>query len=549
MRISFLALLLHSIVSLSLSAPSPKSAPHPKLAVVISLDQFPYEYLPRFQPYFSENGINYLLSHGADFTNARYEHAATKTAPGHASFMTGAYAHINGITSNNWYDRRSKKRVNAVEDGTVQLFGSSAIGRSPKNLLTSTFGDMLRLSTNFRSKVISFSNKDRSAILMGGKFGKAFWFEGPVVATSNYYYTAVPEWLKTFNASGSMERFMGQTWSESQPAIAAKICDRDDAPYEDNVLGFGKSFPHLLPGKLQGKANPAYYDLLTFTPYATEVLLDAALKGFVAESLGTRGVTDMICIGISATDELGHVFGPASHEVFDDALRTDSMLASFLAFLDQKVGLANCVIVLTSDHGISHIPEYIRSKSPRFEAGRVGLAEMTRQASKALDAAFAKDATGTKWVEQIIDSEIYLDREVLRQKNVTLGAAVQVLKDSLSALPVFASVYTRDEIQHSGALDRFGLMVRNSYRADRSGDVICVLKPFYLNGGDTVGTSHGQPEDYDTHVPLIFCGTMFKQGKYRQEVSPIDLAPTMSEALQIEYPPSREGRVLYEAIR
>src|ERR1051326_5195966 len=175
--------------------------------------------------------------------------------------------------------------------------------------------------------------------------------------------------------------------SESQPAIAAKICDRDDAPYEDNVLGFGKSFPHLLPGKLQGKANPAYYDLLTFTPYATEVLLDAALKGFVAESLGTRGVTDMICIGISATDELGHVFGPASHEVFDDALRTDSMLASFLAFLDQKVGLANCVIVLTSDHGISHIPEYIRSKSPRFEAGRVGLAEMTRQASKALDAA------------------------------------------------------------------------------------------------------------------------------------------------------------------
>jgi predicted AlkP superfamily pyrophosphatase or phosphodiesterase len=257
----------------------------------------------------------------------------------------------------------------------------------------------------------------------------------------------------------------------------------------------------------------------------------------------------MLGVGISATDELGHVFGPMSHEVFDDALRTDTMIASFLAFLEQKVGLANCVIVLTSDHGIAPIPEYLRSKNPRIESGRVGLAEVTRQATRILDAAFAKDATKTNWIEQIVDSDIYLNHDVLKEKNISLAAVAQVLKDSLSALPFFAEVYTHDEIEHSAALDRFGLMVRNSYRADRSGDVECVLKPFYLNGGDTVGTSHGQPVEYDTHVPLIFCGTMFKQGKYRQEVSPIDLAPTMSEALQIEYPPSREGRVLYEAFK
>lgn len=126
---------------------------------------------------------------------------------------------------------------------------------------------------------------------------------------------------------------------------------------------------------------------------------------------------------------------------------------------------------------------------------------------------------------------------------------MQVLKDSLSALRPFAGAYTRDELEHSGALDRLGLMVRRSYLPARSGDVMFVLKPFYVNGGDSAGTNHGQPDDYDTHVPLIFFGTQFKQGAYRFEVSPIDLAPTISEVLGIEYPPSREGRVLYEAIR
>lgn len=550
MRIISLAVLLHISFSITLTAPpAPLAPPSSKVVVVIALDQFPYEYIARFQPYFSEHGFSYLLSHGADFTNARYEHAYTKTGPGHAAFMTGVYSHINGITSNHWYDRERKKIVDCVEDGTVQLLGSGGLGRSPKNLLTETFGDMLRLHTNFRSKVISLANKDRSAIIMGGKFGKAFWFEGSVIMTSSYYFSSTPAWLKSFNASGAMQRYAGREWRETEPSVAAKICDRDDAPYEENVLGFGKSFPHMLPGKPPAAVDRTYYQLLAYTPYYTEVLLEAARKAFIAETLGTRGVTDMICIGIAATDEIGHLFGPASHEVFDNALRTDSMLAGFFSFLDQKVGLGNCVIALTSDHGIAPIPEYLKSKNPRIEAGRIGLGGITRLVSRILDAKFAKDATGTKWIDQVIDSDIYLNRDVLSEKNIPVGGAMQILKDSLSVLEPFAGVYTRDEIEHPGSLDRFGLMVRKTYHPTRSGDVMFVLKPFYVNGGDSVGTSHGQPDEYDTHVPLIFVGSQFKPGMYRQEVSMIDLAPTMSEALQIEYPPSREGRVLYEAIR
>jgi len=533
----------------------PKAQPQPqlqlstKLVVIISLDQFPYEYLTRFQPYFSDRGFNYLMSHGANFTNARYEHAYTKTSPGHAALISGTYSHLNGITSNRWYDRVRKKSVNSVDDETVQLLGAHGIGRSPRNLLTNTVGDMLMLHTNFRSKVISIGEKDRSAVLMGGKFGKAFWFDDSVVVTSSYYYSTLPGWVENFNHSGIFQRYLGREWTEVEPAQAGEICDRDDAPYEGGVPGIGNSFPHTIRGGSAGHPDSKYYELLAYSPFSTEILLDGARRVFATESLGTRGVTDMLCIGVAATDLIGHVFGPASHEVFDNAIRTDSMLSGFLSFLDDRVGLSNCVIALTSDHGIAPIPEYIRKKNPRYPAGRVGLGEITRLTARILGGRFAVNETGTKWIEQVIDEDIYLNRDLLKQKNIPAEEAMKALKDSLSSLPQFAAAYTRDEIEHSAVLDQLGMMVRRTYYPSRSGDVMFILRPFFINGSDSVGTSHGQPYDYDTHVPLILFGKNIKPGNYPEEVSPVDLAPTLSEVLQIEFPPLREGRVLKEAIK
>jgi len=126
---------------------------------------------------------------------------------------------------------------------------------------------------------------------------------------------------------------------------------------------------------------------------------------------------------------------------------------------------------------------------------------------------------------------------------------MKALKDSLSSLPQFAAAYTRDEIEHSAVLDQLGMMVRRTYYPSRSGDVMFILRPFFINGSDSVGTSHGQPYDYDTHVPLILFGKNIKPGNYPEEVSPVDLAPTLSEVLQIEFPPLREGKVLKEAIK
>ena len=311
----------------------------PQLIVEIVLDQVPYDYLARFQPYFCDSGFTYLLRRGADFTDAQYGYAYTKTAPGHAAIATGTYSHISGIVGNRWYERVRKKAIDSIDDDSVSMVGRNGKGCSPRWLMVTSFGDMLRKTTNFRSKVIGISNKDRSAIMLAGKSGTAYWIEDSTVVTSTYYMAALPSWVREFNESGIFRRNFGKWWTELKPDVAASICDIDDAPYEADVPGFGKAFPHHIVGNDSLHLTSSYLEALDTSPFSTEILLQLARRAFLQESLGVRGVTDMLCISISATDIVGHAFGPNSHEVFDNMLRTDGMIAEFLAFLSRESGL------------------------------------------------------------------------------------------------------------------------------------------------------------------------------------------------------------------
>ena len=524
-------------------------ADQPKLVVLITLDQFPYEYLTRFQPYFSNGGFNYVLRNGASFANAQYEHSCPKTADGHAAIITGTYSHLNGITGNKWFDRKNKKVVNCVDDEATQLFGAAGVGRSPHNLQAYTVGDMLRLYTNFRSKVIGISNKDRSAILMAGKFGTAFWFDDSVVVTSSYYMSKAPAWLTSFNGSGAFQQYFGKQWKETLPGAAAPLCDDDDAPYEVDTFGLGRVFPHPIVGKDPQRITPSYYSALVCSPFATELLLNLAQNVVAQESLGVRGVTDMLCVGISATDEIGHSYGPQSHEVFDNALRTDEMLGQFFSYLEKTIGLNHCLIILTSDHGIAPIPEYLQKKSPHVEAGRVSSKEISNLADSLLEKTFGKTPSGSGWIARVIEGDIYLNMEVLKEKNISLREATHVLRDSLLGSSFVAATYTRDELEQTTPQDYFGKRMAKTFFSQRSGDVLLVLKPYYILMSETKGTNHGQPYEYDSHVPLIFVGKHFTPGVYLDEVSPIDLAPTLAEVLGLPFPPSCEGKVLRGAIK
>jgi predicted AlkP superfamily pyrophosphatase or phosphodiesterase len=524
------------------------NAQQPSVVVVIVLDQFPYNYIERYQPYFStDGGFNYLLQHGANFVNAQYTHAFTKTAPGHAAISTGAYGHVNGIMANNWYDRDRKRTMGCVDDETSGMLGTGTRGRSPKNLLAFTAGDMLRIGSNFRSKVIGVSNKDRAAILLAGKFGSAYWTNDSLIVSSTYYMQSLPEYVQRINTSGIMNKYFGFVWNESNPKIADRVCDIDNAGYEENWSGHGAAFPHVITGDNSDKITSSYYWMLDRSPIATEVLLEIARTMFVQESLGRRGVTDMIYVGVSATDEIGHGFGPFSHEAFDNIVRTDEMLGKFFSFLGEQVGMKNVMIVLTSDHGIAPIPEFIAKQRNGIEAGRVSSKEISKYAERILDQILGDRER--PWIESVIESDITLNRALFREANRDVDSAMAVLKDSLLHLSPVAEVFTRPEIEHGNIHTPIGQKILKTFHQRRSGDILYMLKPYFIMSGETTGTNHGQPYSYDAHVPLMLCGSMIRSGTYTDEVSPIDIAPTLCTILNIEFPPSCEGHVLGEALK
>lgn len=523
------------------------AAQQPKLIVVIVLDQVPYDYIVRFEPYFGEGGFRYLLNNGANFTNARYQYAYTKTAPGHAAIITGANSNRNGIVGNRWYDSTKRKSIGCVDDTTERTLGSAAGGRSPRTLLVSTIGDVLRKSTNSQSKVIGISNKDRSAILLAGISGTAYWIDDSIVVSSTYYMNELPSWVVEFNQSGIFQKYFGLVWTELMPEVAAKICDEDDVPYETNLYGMGRAFPHKIVGKDSTRITPSYYNRLSCSPFATEVLLEFARTVFVRESLDARGVCNMLCLGISAMDEIGHLYGPNSHETFDAMLRQDKMLSEFFLFLEEKIGLRNCLIVLSADHGIAPIPEYKKKIEPQIKATRISTAELFSRANRMLENSFGKSTFA--WVSTIIDAQIYLNDEAAKEKGIPMEIIRKTLKDSLTGSFPISKAYTFDELLDNAGEGSFFGHVKKSFYPMRSGDVMVILQPFCIIDSSPEGTNHGMLYSYDVHVPLMIAGASIKAGQYHTAVSPIDIAPTLAAILGVYDSQVWEGRVLSEVLK
>ena len=527
-----------------------QTSPPPRLVVVITLDQFPYEYLVRFGPWFGKGGFRRLMTDGANFTNASYKHAVTLTGPGHAVILSGTYGNQNGIIANTWYDIGRHASVYCVDDAAVTVVGCSGTGKSPALFVGSTYGDELRITTGFRAKTVAVSHKDRAAILTGGKLANgAYWMSDSSFVSSTYYMHALPGWARAFNASGAINACFGRVWNARVPQAAFEGLDPDDVPWEDGANGLGRTFPHRITGDNRSVITSSFYHAMIESPYGNEVLASFAKAAVRGEELGKRGVTDLLAVSFSSTDYVGHAFGPHSREELELTVATDSIIADFLSFLDAELGAGSYIAVLTSDHGVAPMPEYITAHRPGWDAGRVPTDSIAGRCERALEARWGKPASGFRWIEKTTDRNIYLRRQVLQEFRVPAEAAAAAAAVALAGLRGIAGAYTRGEIESGAPHAVLGGKLQRSYYPSRSGDLVYVLKPYFLQGSESVGTSHGEPYEYSAHVPLIIMGAGIRPGMYPMEASPADLAPTLSVLTGVELPAAREGRVLTEALR
>jgi arylsulfatase A-like enzyme len=226
----------------------------------------------------------------------------------------------------------------------------------------------------------------------------------------------------------------------------------------------------------------------------------------------------------------------------DITLRTDRLLADFFTFLDTRIGLKNCTIVFTGDHGIPPIPERVKAVNPTMSAGRVDNARMLKVCEAALDRAFGPLGEGRHWIV-LDESALLFFQDVLKERNVAQPAAEKVVRDALMTLEFVEQVFLRSELEVGIAPGEYGAAMLLSFNRARGGDVYYQPKPFWLDR--KTGTNHGSPYNYDVHVPLLWFGAGVKPGTHHERVGVDDIAPTLSHLLGILPPPKSRGRVLF----
>ena len=525
-----------------------RSAPHtdraPKLVLVITVDQFRYDFLERFYRLFGRNGFRRLMTGGAVFTNANYDYIPTYTAPGHAAIFTGAGPAQNGIVGNLWFDRDTGKLRVMVSDLSSRMVTDTGVTgepgvASPRVLIGDTIGDQLRLSNNFHSKVIAVSLKDRAAVLPGGhRPNGAFWFDTPrgAFVTSDYYSKELPPWVKQFNSSHRPARYFGVKWVRSLKPEAYRIAQAQNTPVQKTALG--TEFPYTITGGDE-KPGAKFYAAFEMTPFASEYLADFAKAAIQAESLGSDEFPDLLSVSFSSPDLAGHFYGPDSQEIEDTYVRLDGVIADLLNYIDRKVGLANTIVAVSGDHGVMPVPEYLQSLG--FDAGRIDVKDIKAAVNDALKQRFGDE----KWLLEFVNDQFYLDRKLIAERKLNVSDVERAAGEAALTVPGVVEFFTRTQIVE-GRMPASDIARRvvNGFSRARSGDVWIVNRPFTFVAEGRLPTTHGSPYNYDTHVPVILFGAGVRPGRYHMECAPTDIAPTLAVLLGIEPPPARVGRVL-----
>lgn len=514
-----------------------------KLVLAISVDQMRYDYLERFRPLF-KHGFKTLLENGAVFTQARYRHANTETGPGHAVLMSGRHASHSGIVSNGWYDSYLKKWVNVVEDPLQKPLGANGRAASPANFIGVTIGDVLKLRSH-ESRVVGVSAKDRGAVLMAGKNADgAFWFspsDGKYM-TSTYYFEEVPLWLSAWNAKGFVDSYFGSEWNRlgSDVAVYESFAGEDAAAGESD--GSDIVFPHRLRGAM---GQESFYESFIRTPFVDEMIADVVREAQEAFHLGEGRATDVLTISFSATDFIGHVYGPDSQEMMDQILRLDAVLGRLFSDIQSKVGLTRTLIMLSADHGVQPLVERLRAEG--FDASRVHPAVIENQVFAALEKRFGSSKNLIAYAEA---PNFWLNRDEILRRGLRIE---QVEDEVISALKLGGTVegiYRQaDFLKDPPADDPYFWLHQNSFFASRSPDIIARTKPYIYVDDAKGGTGHSSPHEYDRHIPIIFMGPKVRPGVYETPCGPEDIAPTLARILALDLPKEEDARILSEMLR
>ncbi len=521
----------------------------PRLVIGIVVEQLKFDQLEKFRDRLEENGIKKLINEGTYFRNASFEYMLTQSAPGHATISTGAEPSFHGITSDNWYVPLKNELINCTQDISVNPVGGSFESglHSPVNLQASTFSDELVMATNKKAKVFAVGMKESSSIFSAGHAANAaYWFDNITGTwmTSSYYIDKMPSWVNDFNAMKYSDTYLNGIWSLFKPIQNYSDCLPDSNMFEAGFNGIN-FFPYDLK-KIRSKNNSNSkndYSLLRETPFGNELTTNFAIKLIENEKLGKDDVIDYLSICYTSTDYIGHRFGPSSFEMADAIFRMDNDIKNLLTFLNDSIGKRNVLIYFTAAHGISEIPAVLEKN--RIPAGYFMQNQALQLLRSYLNAVYGEG----NWVKGYSGRQVFLNRTLIEDARLSLDDVQKKVARFLVQFTGVAAAYPYSAFEANdfgnGNLKR----IINNFNPQRSGDVIVILNPGWVEKSGDYVTNYNSPYEYDSHVPLIWYGWTVNRATVTRHVNLTDIAATLSSLCKVPFPNACTGEPMFELFR
>ena len=517
----------------------------PKLIVLLQISQFRYDYIPRYWDKLSDNGFKKLINRGSYCENTSYNYLFSDVGIGSATISTGTNPSEHGIIARSWYNNLQDKIIDYIFDDKVNTVGGGYDdGRfSPVNLMTTTFCDQIKLANNFKSKVIGISLDPAPAIFSTGHTSDCvYWFnfKNGSFISSTFYIDSLPQWVNEFNAKEFPEIYLKNEWNTLYPLSEYDASLLDNSDYESGMFG-QVVFPYVLKDLSKKFKKDDKYEILRYTPYGDNLVKDFAISAIVNENLGQDEYTDVLSLTFTVSEYLGNLYGPLSVEMEDLVLRLDKEIEHLLNFLETNLGKENVLLVLTAEHGIRHLPEYLIDN--KIPSGYFNAAGNISLLKSYMNNIYGKG----DWIKQYHGQQIFLNRTLVEDAKLNLGDMQTNVANLMLQFSGVSNTMTATTLQSTNFTQGIFATIQNSYNQKRSGDV---MLNFNTGWAELPGMNKNIAESYghDRRIPLIWYGWKIGRNSVKRPVDLTDIAPTICTLLEISYPNSSSGSPILEVI-
>lgn len=510
-------------------------ATKPKLVVNFVVGSLRTSDLERYKDNFTEGGFKRLMEGGTYYTEAYYDYQRTSTAAGLATIATGAQPSVHGVVGDKWWNYVDGTMVELIVDRQAHPveFSTGSGNYSPHRLTAPTVGDML-LSSDSNAKLYSVGVDARSAIVLNGRMGAAFWAEKNQThwTTSSKYLNRIPSWVADYNRHDTNCFYTLTRWT---PLYEASRYNNSEVAVIEDI----KDKNTKLLSDIDLKLSSSDYGRMCYTPAGNTMVVEFAESLITLEHLGKDSSTDILNISFDTAQYIAESYGPESMEYEDMLYRLDRDIENFLIFLyAQFDNPEELVVTLTSPHGTS--PSY--NLVGGLERERFNHRQMEVIVNAFLGARYGSD----DYILGFANNALYLNHELILRKRLDLEQIRDEVAVFMLQLRGVRTTLTATALRNTSFSEGRSRLMQQSFHATRSGDIIIDLMPGWIIEDDDYRSSSDGGYNYDSRVPMIIYGGKAKAERIERRVKMTELAPTLTHILGIDTPWAAEEMPLNE---